>query len=145
MKINSCIQHKMILGLFAVLATGCASAQSTPAMFKVPFGFVAGRTALPAGEYLISNGPAQGSLSLRRGDDLHTIQVSAGNLEILNASRQTKLVFHRYGSRHFLSQLWIEGTNLGREIPIGRQERELAKKSAPDSMALVAVSTQAGR
>ncbi len=144
MKIHSCFQRKMILGLFVLLAIGSASAQSTPATFKVPFGFVAGTTALPAGEYLISNGPAQGTLSLR-GDDRHTIQVSAGSLEILNASGQTKLVFHRYGSRYFLSQLWIEGNNLGREIPIGRQERELAKKNGSDSMALVTASTQAAQ
>jgi len=144
MKRQSCILHRMILGMFVLLAVGSASAQSTPATFKVPFGFVAGTTALPAGEYHISNGPASGTLSLR-GDDLRTIQVSAGNLETLNASGQTKLVFHRYGSRYFLSQLWIEGNNLGREIPIGRPERELAKKNGSDSMALVTVSAQAAQ
>ena len=144
MKRQGCTLHRMILGMFVLLAVWSASAQSTPTTFKVPFAFVAGATALPAGEYHISNGPAPGTLSLR-GDDLHTIQVSVGNLEILNASGQTKLVFHRYGSQYFLSQLWIEGNNLGREIPIGRQERELAQKNGSDSMELVTVSVQAAR
>jgi len=104
----------------------------------------AGLTALPAGEYHISNGSASGTLSIRDANR-HTIQVAAGNLEILDASAQTKLVFHRYGSRYFLAQLWIDGNNLGREVPISRQEREMAKRSAPESMAVVAVSNQVVR
>jgi hypothetical protein len=124
-----------------LMSAGNAYAQSTPAMFKVPFAFVAGTTALPAGEYHISNGSASGTLSIRDANR-HTIQVTVGNLEILDASAQTKLVFHRYGSRYFLAQLWIDGNNLGREVPISRQEREMAKRSAPESMAVVAVSNQ---
>jgi hypothetical protein len=120
-----------------VLSAGSTFAQSSPSTFTVPFDFVAGPTALPAGEYHISNGPALGTLSFR-GGDRHTVQVSAGNIETLDASVHTKLVFHRYGGRYFLSQLWIEGENLGREVPIGSQEREMARKSDPKSMVVIA-------
>jgi len=123
-----------------VLSVGFAHAQSAPSTFKVPFDFVAGTTALPAGQYHISKGPTPGTLSFR-GDDRHTIQVSAGNFETLDASAQTKLVFHRYGSRYFLSQLWIKGENLGREVPIGIQEREMAKRNDLESFSVIAVST----
>jgi hypothetical protein len=139
-------RHLLMLGAAVALLLSADSAypQSTPATFKVPFAFVAGTTTLPAGEYHISNGPAPGTLGLR-GDDRHTIQVTTGNLETLDASAQTKLVFHRYGNRYFLAQLWIEGNNSGREVPISRQEREMAKKSTPELMTVVTVSTQAAQ
>lgn len=131
-------QMLMLATLVAlVLSAGSTFAQSSPSTFTVPFDFVAGTTTMPAGEYHISNGPASGTLSFR-GGDRHTIQVSAGNIETLNASAQTKLVFHRYGGRYFLSQLWIEGENLAHEVPIGSQERERARKSDSKSIAVIA-------
>jgi len=122
-----------------LLSAGSAHAQSTVAAFKVPFDFVAGSTVLSAGEYHVSNGPAPGSLSLRDGDG-HTISVLVDRLQTLDASTQTKLVFHRYGSRYFLAQLWIEGENRGRELPRVAQEREMARNSAPKSTVVVARS-----
>ena len=49
MKRQSWILHKIILGMFVLLAVGSASAQSTPATFKVPFGFVAGSNCITGG------------------------------------------------------------------------------------------------
>ena len=66
----------------------------------------------------------------------------ANNVELPNASRQTKVVFHRYGNRYFLSQLWIEGSNLGRELRVGRQEQEVAEQNSSNTMELATVSTQ---
>ena len=136
--------HLLLLSTVVALAllSGSTYAQSTPSTFKVPFDFVAGTTALQAGQYHLSNGPAPGTLNLR-GDDRRTIQVSVGNVETLDAPAQTKLVFHRYGSQYFLSQLWIKGENLGRQVPIGRQEREMASRNTPESLSVLAVSTHA--
>jgi hypothetical protein len=130
-----------------LLSTGSAYAQFAPSTFKVPFGFVAGESALTAGEYHITKGSAPGMLQLW-GSDRNKIFVFAGNIQTLNASTQTKIVFHRYDNQYFLAQIWVEGQNLGREVPIGRQERELARRSDPKSMAIIArtdghkVSTQ---
>jgi len=140
-KIQGCILRRMILSACVLLAVGSAFAQSRTTTFKIPFGFIAGPTALPAGEYHISNGPVQGTLVLR-GDDRHRIFVLANNVELPNASRQTKVVFHRYGNRYFLSQLWIEGSNLGRELRVGRQEQEVAEQNSSNTMELATVSTQ---
>ena len=143
-KIQGCILRRMILSACVLLAVGSAFAQSGATTFKIPFGFIVGPTALPAGEYHISNGPVQGWLILR-GDEQHKIFVLANNVEIPSASRQTKVVFHRYGSRYFLSQVWIQGSNLGRELQAGRQEQEVAKQNSSGSMELATVSTQGPR
>jgi hypothetical protein len=38
----------------------------------------------------------------------------------------TRLVFHRYGDRYFLNQIWLEGGK-GYKVPESIQERELRK------------------
>jgi len=120
-----------------LLSAGSAYAQSELCTFKVPFSFVVGETVLTAGEYHITKDRAPGTLQLW-GSDRHTILVFAGDIQTLDASTQTKLVFHRYDDRYFLSQLWIEGQNRGREVPIGREERQIARKNGPKSTAVIA-------
>jgi len=126
-----------------LLSAGSAYAQSRLSTFNVPFNFVAGKTVLAAGEYYVTEDRAPGMLQLR-GSDRHTILVFAGYIQTLDASPQTKLVFRRYDNRYFLAQLWVGGQNRGREVPIGRQEREMARKSDAKSMAVI-VSTDGGK
>jgi hypothetical protein len=38
------------------------------------------------------------------------------------------LVFNVYENQYFLSQLWFEGSELVREVPMSRAEAEIAKK-----------------
>lgn len=120
-----------------LLSAGSAYAQSRLGTFNVPFRFVAGETVLTAGEYHITQDSTPGMLQLW-GSDRHTILVFAGNIQTLDPSTQTKIVFHRYDNRYFLAQVWVGGQNLGREVPIGRQEREIARKSDRKSMAVIA-------
>jgi hypothetical protein len=50
-------------------------------------------------------------------------------------------VFHRYGNRHFLSQVWTH--NYGRALPISKAEKELiAQVKSQKPVTLVASSTQ---
>src|SRR5207244_6047829 len=50
----------------------------------------------------------------------------------------TQLVFHRYGNRYFLYQIWVRGENRGRELPQTRLERELASNRQPAPVAVLA-------
>ena len=120
-----------------LLSAGSAYAQSRLGTFSVPFSFVAGETVFAAGEYHVTEDGVPGMLQLW-GSDRHTFLVFAGNIQALDASTQTKIVFHRYDNRYFLTQLWVEGQDRGREVPIGRQERELARKSDSKSIAVIA-------
>lgn len=38
-----------------------------------------------------------------------------------------RLVFNRYGEEYFLSQVWTDGGQLGRELPKSKRERSLEK------------------
>ncbi len=38
------------------------------------------------------------------------------------------LVFHRYGNTYFLSQVWMAGSSVGREMRKTRQERAIERE-----------------
>src|SRR6266496_1091125 len=100
----------LITVALAMLATMAASAQTINVKATVPFSFIVGRSTLSAGEYSLktmSNGQV---LALSNRDAKITELVLSNSCESLTASK-TKLVFHRYGGRYFLSQIWTEGNN----------------------------------
>jgi hypothetical protein len=114
-------RHSTIFAAAIVLLLSAGSAYGqSGGTFKVPFSFVAGEKVLTAGEYHI------------------TEDSTPGVLQVWGSDRKTIIVFHRYENRYFLAQLWVEGENGGRKLPIGRQEREMARKSDPESMVVIA-------
>jgi hypothetical protein len=48
------------------------------------------------------------------------------------------MVFHRYGDRYFLSQIWAQGEERGSELPMTKVEKELASNARPSSVAILA-------
>lgn len=108
---------------------GESVAQSVRVKANIPFDFVVNGSTLPAGAYTIqSYGVADGK-TLRVGNvDTHQgTLVNSLDMSSLSASASTKLVFHRYGNRYFLSQVWIQGEENGREFPKSHREAELAR------------------
>ena len=127
----------LLTAALATLATIAASAQTVNVKATVPFSFIVGRSTLSAGEYSLktmSNGQV---LALSNREAKITELVLSNSCESLTASK-TKLVFHRYGDRYFLSQIWTEGNNRGHEIPISQREKETARNSSIQQVALVA-------
>jgi hypothetical protein len=55
--------------------------------------------------------------------------VSTNAAQRLGSDDSSKLVFHRYESTYFLSQVWITGSDRGREVRRSDAELELAAKS----------------
>ena len=125
-----------VLGL--LLAAGSAFAQSSSVKANVPFSFMVNHTTMPAGTYTISAVGLGGTLVFR-GLDNNAIQLANANYaETGSPSKSTKLVFHRYGSRYFLSQIWTEGNNRGRQLPKGEAESEIAMDYTPTNVILTA-------
>ena len=127
----------LITMALAMLATLAASAQTINVKATVPFSFSVGRSTLSAGEYSLktmSNGQV---LALSNLDAKITELVLSNSCESRRASK-TKLVFHRYGNRYFLSQIWTEGNDRGHEIPISQREKETARNSSMQEVVLVA-------
>jgi hypothetical protein len=127
------------LGLW--LATGCVYAQEINVTANVPFNFMVQDATLPAGSYIVESlGSASPALVVRNSDSGRSLLLMPTSAEKLNASDKTKLVFHRYGSEYFLSQIWVEGEHTGREVRMGRREAETASNRIPDQEVIVLAS-----
>ncbi len=58
------------------------------------------------------------------------MMVGSNATESLAPANKTKLVFNQYGSRYFLSQIWVNGETLGRQLPKTSREKEMARDLA---------------
>lgn len=123
----------------ALLVTTAASAQTIQLKAEIPFGFIVNGATLPAGEYLVRSENEGGTVLLF--SDLnghHHNLMSTNSCRSPKVAKKTKLVFHRYGDRYFLSQIWIAGRDSGRELPPSRREREVARDFSMQEVVLVA-------
>ena len=57
----------------------------------------------------------------------------------VGAQKDAKLVFHRYGNRYFLAEVWASQSDSGYQVRRSRLERELAARHpAPESTIVAA-------
>jgi hypothetical protein len=135
------IRNFTILGLLLVMTTVSVRAQSKHSkVTTIPFNFDVGQKTLPAGEYTIEP-------NRRDSDKVWLVQSRDGRTSALfmtmsvranETQEKTTFVFHKYGDQYFLSQIWTPGANSGRELPMPRVERELAKNNAVERQTIVA-------
>ena len=118
-----------ILGCVVLVALPTVYGQSEERVIaSIPFEFTAGNRILPAGDYTISRPENTPGMMLIRSEDRHAaVFFGVENTYSLQIPRQTELVFNEVGDRYFLSQIWVAGENLGRELPKPRAERELER------------------
>lgn len=99
---------------------------------QIPFEFIVGDKTLASGEYSVRAVNVSGdALLIRRADAKdQAIRVSNWTGPEKNKS-YARLVFHRYGDRYFLSQVWRgeEETN-GHQLLKSRQERAMERELA---------------
>ena len=125
-----------LVGLGLLLATVSASAQTVPLKANIPFNFIVSKAELPAGEYTLQSlGTA---MLIRSMDSQITKLVLPNACASLQSSETTKLVFHRYGDRYFLAQVWAAGANRGRELPKSSRETEVAQDYPVQNVVLAA-------
>lgn len=131
---------RSVLFVLAVLMLATAArAQQQTVKADVPFDFVVGNRAYPAGEYTLKSA-LENSGILR----LENIQESTGSFvpstkcENRVPSKSTKLVFRVMAGRYFLYQVWTEGSLTGRELPKGRIETQLAQNHETPEVVIVA-------
>jgi hypothetical protein len=133
---------KSVLTLVSVLslllAAGSAFAQTHSVKADVPFDFTVNHAKMPAGTYTISSVGLGGTLAIRSADNKVVRLVNANYAESNMPSDRTKLVFRCYGTRYFLSQIWTEGDNRGRQLPKAAAESEIARDFTPHNVILAA-------
>ena len=117
-------------------ASACIAQTKGEVVAVIPFPFVVAGHTLPAGRYIVSP-MTQNILRIHES-------MGPGILVPTNAAQRSvsdnssKLVFHRYESTYFLSQVWITGNDRGREVGRSTAEREMAAKTKQKDNAVVA-------
>ena len=123
----------------ALLVTTATSAQTIRVQATIPFSFVVNRATLPAGEYSVVSADDEGRVLLVSEVNSHSKNLVVTNsCRSTKATMDTKLVFHRYGDRYFLNQIWVEGNDAGHELPTSRREKEVARDYSMQRVVLVA-------
>lgn len=132
-----------LFALFIIAGGQVAQAQQV-ALVDIPFDFVAGGTKLPAGEYTVGRaGMSNSFVVLRQSDDPGTSAMILTNAaERTQAKSQPTLVFHRYGDRYFLSQVWNGGEIRGRELMKSAAEKEVAKLAKLETKGEVTIAAR---
>jgi len=132
-----------VLSLFAALFMATAAdAQQTKMSATVPFDFVVGDRAYPAGEYSLRSSADNDSVirignTQEIGGGINVLSNACTNVE---ASKTTKIVFRRMGDYYFLYQVWTAGNTSGREFPRGRTEVRLAQNHEKSELVIVAAN-----
>ena len=126
--------------LVALVATVASYGQNgTTVMVKVPFSFYFGTDALPAGQYTVEQ--QLGMVTIVSADNKKTsiLRTNTNAVQSQTVPQSDCLVFRRYGSQYFLSQVWRVGESRGRQLPTTDRERELSKGSPnPDIQTIAA-------
>lgn len=119
----------LVVALAMVTAAATTNAQSSHRVTAdVPFEFSVGYKTMPAGQYKIQ--------IITSANDAVLIQSEDGKQSALRLSEATtrakdkskvRLVFHRYGERYFLAQVW-NGNDIGRELLKSQEEKAIARE-----------------
>jgi len=134
------IAVSILLGLFLLAAAVPGQAQQSLRV-KIPFDFVANKTALPAGEYIVEPSAFSSPALIVKRMDGHKPAVATMMGQSVDANggkHGTCLVFRVYGDRYFLSEMWIGGSVSGRQFPISQLEKEIAKNETSHQVILLA-------
>jgi len=128
-----------LIGLGLLLATASAYAQTGTVKSNVPFNFTVDTADLPAGEYTFHTlGTTEQAMAIESSDGNVAKVILPNACVSPHAQEKTKLVFRRYGAQYFLAQIWIEGRERGKELPLTKREKEVAMDYPAQSVVVVA-------
>jgi hypothetical protein len=118
----------MVVAIALATAVVSASAQSPKTVVSnVPFEFVVGDVTLPAGEYRI-NRPLGNALSIQTANASAATMRLSNEIQPRKDKQHARLVFHRYGERYFLAEVWTGSDDIGRQLLKSRQERAIERE-----------------
>ncbi len=116
----------------AVFAFASIAAQAQTMRVSIPFKFHAGSELLPAGDYQVSIDQQSRHVTINGIDNKAGCFLNFKTGLLGNEVAKGRLVFHAYGSAHFLQRVEPRATE-GVELFTSRAEREMAKMNpAPE-------------
>ncbi len=124
-----------IVGLFILLTP--AIAQTGAARVNVPFDFTVANQKLAAGDYTVAiNGSTLQMTGLDGKGVAHAMTVYIGGGP--NEDLTPRLIFHRYGDRRFLAEVWLGQINKGHQLFASASEVEYARNTKQESVTVAA-------
>ena len=123
------ISQILLLGLLISAGIGFANAQITGVKLEVPFEFKAVDKTFVPGMYDFVQETPNVKLAIRskKGKD-GLFATTNLPTKRLSESEATWLIFHRYGDKYFLSEIWSK--RLGVQLPLGTEEKALHDSGA---------------
>ena len=125
----------LIVGIALAAAMVSANAQvtSTFVTANIPFDFVVGDKTLPAGNYKVSSLTSGGNTLKISSPDGKSAAIRLSDMIPERSQHRTaRMVFHRYGQKYFLAQVWT-GDDYGRELRRCKTERVLRYELASNT------------
>jgi hypothetical protein len=125
-----------------LLATAAvAQAQEAKVAAFIPFDFVVGDHAYPAGEYSLQSISGDGIVvRIESTDQVERSNVISHSCTGVLPATKTKMVFRQMGGNMFLYQVWIEGHLTGREFPKSHAEMRLAEDHEKAKVVIIAAN-----
>jgi hypothetical protein len=119
------MKRKALWGLTAlVLALAVNTFAQEKSTADVPFAFAVDQTWMSAGHYTITQ-VSDRVLQVRNDDTKATVSIIAQHEELVNA-RQPQMIFHKYGNRYVLAEVWNAKGGQGLELPASKMEKEMS-------------------
>jgi hypothetical protein len=131
------------IALFAIAnlaMAGTSFAQSNGVAAKIPFAFSVGDTVLPAGSYTIKE---NSSLLTIWNRDQKTVVLSLFHEDGKRYPNGGKLVFHKYASEYFLSEILSDNADMHVQLaPSKRETSALLQQATVSTSSEVLVATR---
>jgi hypothetical protein len=105
---------------------------------NIPFAFVVGGQTLQPGHYVVSN--LHDHLSIQ-GQQSAKVLAPVHSKERPPRENSSKLVFHRYGDTYFLSEVWIVGNPIGKELFPSRAEHKMQESGREREIAVLQIES----
>ncbi|MBZ5586907.1 MAG: hypothetical protein LAQ30_32915 [Acidobacteriia bacterium] len=118
------------ISLVVLSAAIPANAQTTNMRVQIPFAFLAGEKAYPAGDYIFTLNGDYRLVDLRSAKEsaVERISLTGGLLpERAAAAQHGFLLFKRYGGEYALNGVWAAGAPRGYTVKPSKAEIEMAK------------------
>jgi len=132
-----------MLSFLMTLIGASAQAQSGTAMVAdVPFEFTIKNQTLPAGKYEVRVAMRGGAETLTISSDREAKGVYFVNRRARrgDVSGAPQLIFHRYGDRYFLAQVWQGNDKEAYTLPTSRAELEVRTAMNGAASTIVAIT-----
>lgn len=121
----------LVVGVMMVATVEPANGQSNSMSANIPFDFTIGGKSLAAGEYVVRAFTENGdTLAVTNKSSSKSAIRLAMPIQAASAARNSKLVFHRYGPRYFLAEVWVAGEKTGRQLLKSKEESRIASQLA---------------